>query len=274
MERWVRFLLFAIDIVASPVRLADRKLIQYRHDLLRRSGYITPTEQDLQAITESKEAFLANPREITKNLAPAVEKYRPLLEVYFLMKQATALYEAESKRLPIQVFNDMRNALDHIVRSMLPKGSEQESRQLDKAEGHIQRAFLDTAKLLCAFFDESCNRRHRSFSAEQMAVASNGEYIREFTRLQYLSHAAFADAKLKDYELGGDDEVRVREKYVEAVLAHKRVYDYQKSNYHNLRWAKAKVTLLKGLSWLSAILASLVAGWLLKAYSHVLRLWQ
>ena len=228
------------------------------------------TEEDIEKLAESLGNFLEGPGRLTESLTGECSKYKETVRIYFILKQISAMYEAESKRLPIQVFNEMRNALDHFIRSLIhPEDVNRESENIQQMNRHIQRAFLDTSKILCAFYDESSKEKHSRFSNEAIGYVQEGDYQKEFTRLQVMAHEMYTDAKLLDYSLGSDGEESVRDAYINAVIAHKDLSKYQTDNYHKIKWAAAKITAIKGLKWTAAIISGVVAGIILKGIDVV-----
>ena len=111
--------------------------------LFNKSGNSSGIQESVERYAKDSEAFFHEPQELANRVT--TEKYKKIAETYFLLKHATSLYEAHSKVLPIQVFNEMRNALDHFVRSLIQDGDE-EGAHINKMEGHLQRALFDISK--------------------------------------------------------------------------------------------------------------------------------
>lgn len=230
---------------------------------------LSKTKEELKAITESSDAFRKKPNEIAETLLDSNSKYKETVTIYFMLKQVSALYEAEDKRIAIQVMNEFRNALDHFARSMIhPEEESREQDHIEKMNQHLQRAFLDTSKLLCALYDDKTKGRHRKFSDTAIGLVDTGDYQKEFTRLQVAAHSAFTEAKLLDYKLGSNVEKSVQDAYVEAVLSHQKLDVYQLKNYHKLKWAAARLTLMQGVKWIAAIWCGVIAGVLLEHYKE------
>lgn len=187
----------------------------------------SPSKQQLDALTESVESFLAVPQTYLDKISSENDIYKPCVEIYLLLKQVTSLYEAESKVLPLQVFNEMRNSIDHFMRSLITSGQPSES-HIGKMEGHLQRGYLDVCKLLCYHYDNKTKSVHKFVTRAAVGMANDGEYVKEFTIKQQLAYKKFSDAKFEDYRLGDDhSEKSVRILYLEAVLLHKELCSYQ-----------------------------------------------
>jgi hypothetical protein len=260
-------LLFPIKSILNVTHDATERYIFKLHESLLPKN---KTEEDVDTLAENLESFLEAPNRLTETLTDGHKKYKDTVHLYFILKQISAMYEAESKRLPIQVFNEMRNALDHFIRSLiLPDDPEREIDNILQMNRHIQRAFLDTSKILCAFYDESSKEKHNRFSDETIGYVEHGDYQKEFTRLQVLAHEKYIDAKLLDYKLGNDGDLPVRDAYINSVIAHKELSQYQTDNYHKIKWASAKLTITKGLKWTATIIASIIAGIIMKGLDKV-----
>lgn len=254
----IKFLLIVKGVLGATHDSCSRYIFTLNQHIASNKNI---TQQELDELAGNLESFLSAPKGLADSLLPENGKYKEIVFIYFVMKQTSAIYEAESKQLPIQVFNEMRNALDHFVRSLIyPNEEDRESKNIEQMNRHIQRAFLDTSKLLCAFYDEKAKYRHSKFSDEAVGVLNQGDYQKEFTSLQNKAHETFTNAKLLDYKLGTENSLDVREEYISAVIAHKKLLDYQTVNYPKLKWMQTRISLLKGMKWSSAIFASLIAG--------------
>jgi hypothetical protein len=200
----------------------------------------TLTQQEIDEITKSVADFIKGPNERADVVSAGDQQYKESVRIYFLLKEASALFEAESKTLPTQVFNEMRNALDHFMRSLVVANPKSKEGNIKQVENHIQRGFLDISKLICAYYDEATKGRHDRISEQVLGNITNGDYIKEFTRLQTTAHSKFTEAKVIDYKLGTDGQGNVREAYIDAVIAHRNLYKYQADNYGNLKFARAR----------------------------------
>ena len=122
----------------------------------------------------------------------AVE-YRRTVELYYIARYLVSLFESREQQLPLQVWNEYRNAFDHFVRHLTVSNDmalDDGHHHLRKMEGHIQRAALDICKFLCIYYDDFYDREIRS-QANVMAIVTDGQFL---TRANDL--AASARAKL------------------------------------------------------------------------------
>ncbi|MBE0491312.1 MAG: hypothetical protein IBX44_03560 [Sulfurospirillum sp.] len=70
------------------------------------------------------------------------EKYKQSIFLYFIARYFVSVHEAKFGTIPIQVWNEYRNALDHFFRNL----TNNDPAHIGKMEGHIQRAVLDILK--------------------------------------------------------------------------------------------------------------------------------
>ena len=189
------------------------------------------------------------------------QELKEAVYLYFLTKQAASIYEAKIQYLPLQVYNEMRNALDHYFRAVISTDASSRASHIRKVEGHLQRAFLDITKLTCAESMEIINRTHARIGEPGLSLANNGEYIKNFTDLKVNAEETLITAKLNEYSLGDGGEASVRDTYIEALSAHNLAYSFHKKNLGNLWWGKAKVFSFRPISFVLGLLTSLIGGY-------------
>ena len=83
-----------------------------------------------------------------------VEKnYKHSTYLYFIARYFVSVYESRHGEIPIGVWNEYRNAIDHFFRFLTNEKGNINNQgvpcQLEKMEGHLQRAALDIMKILC-----------------------------------------------------------------------------------------------------------------------------
>jgi predicted ribosome quality control (RQC) complex YloA/Tae2 family protein len=72
-----------------------------------------------------------------------------LLTIYQEAKKVVKIYETKSpsKKLPSSALNELRNCLDHIMRSI--ENPDRQDHEINEAKEHTYRVFYDTVELLC-----------------------------------------------------------------------------------------------------------------------------
>ena len=69
--------------------------------------------------------------------------------LYLYTRYFVVVFESRYGAIPIQVWNEYRNALDHFFRFQLDGGASEAQDHMQKMDGHLQRAALDILKIFC-----------------------------------------------------------------------------------------------------------------------------
>lgn len=204
-----------------------------------------------QSGKKAREAILNRARTYSSSVPKEFSNLKEIVELYFIVKQSVIFYDAKVNSLPTQVFNELRNALDHFIRSLIlldenGNVSEDESRrapyiesQLLKMQGHLQRALLDITKLGCGKIDEKITKDHQRFGNRAVARANNGEYAIDIFSLLDNAEKLLIDARNEEANLGGNNDLSVRNKFIDAFSAYVAAYDYHASNIPKLWWSRS-----------------------------------
>ena len=158
----------------------------------------------------------------TSNSVPETLRYSIFL--YYLSRYFVAVFEARFGRLPLQVWNEYRNTLDHFFRHVTKadqgKVFVDSSGHLQKMEGHAQRAVLDICKISCLF-----NQRHLDdliieHGRDVLELVDNGTFYSDLLAKRQHAILAFERAKIADSGLGSDNAANkdVVHTYVQAVF--------------------------------------------------------
>ena len=135
----------------------------------------------------------------TSQLAPGEHRHATYL--YYLARYFVAMYEARFSEIPIQVWNEYRNALDHFYRHMT-RTNEAELSHLKKMEGHVQRAVLDIAKIFCHDSSEEFEHLLAKESDECLRLVDNGNFYTNLIKKKASVKLSFMSAKTCDSALG------------------------------------------------------------------------
>ena len=192
--------------------------------------------------------------ERAKNQANAVAEgeYRRTVELYYVARYLVSLFESRDQQLPLQVWNEYRNAFDHFARHLTVSkdiASEDAHRHLHKMEGHIQRAALDICKFLCIYYDGFYKSQIQTQS-NVMALVSNGTFLDRANELATSAEATLLRAKEADSNLGETADVNreVVELYCEAVFAYKQVETLYRENNENITQARLNSKRMRATS--------------------------
>ncbi|MEW6312976.1 MAG: hypothetical protein AB1513_02840 [Pseudomonadota bacterium] len=255
-------------IVVPLARCTNRlsiKLSRWAHEL-KADPYQKDLLDEIASYAQSIETFCEAPRELASTVRQG--QYKEVVECYFMMKRALALAEAYDKTASLQLANEMRNALDHMMRSLisyqdphkLQQKEDQEIGHLKKMKGHLQRGMLDAVKVTCAYLDEDLDRRHAPFSEKVVGLVHQGEYLKKFTAMQYGAKRLFVKAREEEFQLGTDSgDEAVLSYYLKAIVAYKTLHDYQSENIANLKWARYKIAVYVSLGMCALFSVQVVA---------------
>ena len=218
---------------------------------------------EIDEYSRSADEFIKDPTKLADTVRQP--EYKAVVKYYFLMKRAVAQAEAYDKTVSLQLANEMRNALDHMMRSLISYEDEagaanNSERNLSRMKGHLQRGILDAMKITCAHLDEDIDRRHARFSDKAIGLVNNGEYVKNINAMHVDAKGSFVKAREDDFQLGteiGDRDVISN--YLKAVVAYKAAHDYQSRNYRHLIWAQSKLVMYVALGALGLFTATVVA---------------
>lgn len=233
------------------------------------------TAQQLEELSTNCNAFQEGPSKARDSLLETDADFKDAVYLYFLTKQAMSLYEAQLNYLPLQVYNEMRNALDHYMRALVrtsspdtaPTSSTQNDRRkkhITKMTEHLQRALLDVVKLTCGSMVEKIDRTHNQIGEGALSLAMDGEYIKLITQHQMNAELSLVKAKMLEHKLGNGAENGVRLAYLDALSAHVVAYKYFQDCLGRLRWGRAKYLALKGATLTMAVISAAIAGYIVR----------
>lgn len=165
----------------------------------------------------SREELEYAANEIAK-LAPP--EYQNITKLYFCARYLVVVYEVAFAAIPVQVWNEYRNAFDHFIRGVTSTGI-RAAGHTKKIAGHVQRAVLDISKLLCHDTLQLLEKQIASMSHEALSLVDNGDFKHELDDALENAQNKFIKAKHTDINLG--DEARTNETivglYLDAVYA-------------------------------------------------------
>lgn len=224
-------------------------------------------EQYLNDAIEDISKFKSLPEEASKSILLDDSEFKHAIYLYFLTKQVIAIYESKIERIPLQIYNEMRNALDHYFRSILiiEDNEEEQKKYRDKnikrLEGHIQRALLDVVKLTCAAIIDNVRFKNKKFGEKAIMLVNHGEFYKELASLIKEAELSLVDAKYSEYIIGRNNkqDLDSTDKYLKALIFHLKVDEFYKDSLKNLYWGKAKVYILSSAQFASGIIVAVVA---------------
>lgn len=182
----------------------------------------------------------------------AASEYRRTVELYYVARYLVSLFESRDQKLPLQVWNEYRNAFDHFARHLTVSSditTEDAHSHLHKMEGHIQRAALDICKFLCIYYDEFYKKEIHAQSSV-MALVSDGIFLNQANELATSAEATLLRAKEADSNLGETADVNraVVELYCEAVFSYKKIETLYRENNENITRARLNSKRMRSTS--------------------------
>lgn len=154
------------------------------------------------------------------------DKLKDIIRYYTIARYLTAVFEAHNFKIPVQVWNEYRNSLDHFIRSLVATESDIKDRQLRSTRGHLLRACLDIIKLLCTSRDDWYKALKKSKAYMTYALVDNGNFLRDLEEKYELARRAMINAKTCDIHLGNDDskDSDILDLYLNAYFAYENLY--------------------------------------------------
>jgi len=156
------------------------------------------------------------------------KEYSKSTYLYFVARYFVAIFECRYGEIPVQVWNEYRNALDHFFRYLtnnknideLSELEEKDNGHLRKMEGHLQRAVLDIIKIYCHRTKDSVIDIKSSFTPDVLQLVDNGRFYSSLVVETERAEAVFEEAKIYDSRLGESSRVddEVLGKYLEAIF--------------------------------------------------------
>lgn len=153
------------------------------------------------------------------------ENLKSSVYYYAMARYLVAVFEANSFTLPIQVWNEYRNSLDHLIRSFLTEDTISIDNQLKASRGHLLRACLDVIKLLCTYHDDWFKGLKSSKAYFTYALVDNGNFLKDLENQYAKAKKAMISAKTHDINLGHDTikDTEIVDLYLDAYFAYKEL---------------------------------------------------
>lgn len=221
------------------------------------------------------------------------ENYRHSVYLYFIARYFVSVHEAKFGTIPIQVWNEYRNALDHFFRHL----TNTKDSHIYKMEGHLQRAVLDILKIYSHMVQTEVNKLKEEFDSDILNLVDNGSFLTKLIKDIKDSEDLFIEAKIKDNSLGEDAQTNkeIVGYYLDTVFSFDAIYDYvinklpdieqAKRNYESIHhkaekgafWEHIKTHYIFYISW--TILAGGLqfvynSGWLQFIYDYFKKMFQ
>ncbi|MDX9902348.1 MAG: hypothetical protein RBT22_12750 [Aliarcobacter sp.] len=185
-------------------------------------------------IFKSKEELIKKAEETSSVIKNT--NYKESIYLYFIARYFVSLYEAKFGTIPIQVWNEYRNSLDHFFRDL----TNPDNNHLKKMSGHLQRAVLDILKLYCHSIQEEVKKLKNDIKPEILRLVDNGDFSKKLDIDINKSNELFATAKIKDSSLGDDSHTNkeIIGNYLDAVYSFDTTHSYINEKFQDIDYAK------------------------------------
>lgn len=150
----------------------------------------------------------------------ADKDFETSVKYYFIARNFVAIYESRFSALPIQVWNEYRNALDHFFRHQT-NVDRPNSKHLKKMEDHLLRACLDVLKLFCHEMMKHLENKFQSYDRAVLVLVEDGSFISSFEKGKKNARMLFEQAKIGDVTMGNDTngDMVALNAYLESAFA-------------------------------------------------------
>jgi hypothetical protein len=187
MKRW---LLHAKLRVLSTIHLLLEEYIDHPVEETTFKLHCPPnTEKVLSELRENAQVMMDKAETYSKE-AGFAKSEKALAKYYFLLKHHIAEFESCFGLVPpLQIFNEHRMALDHIIRARCANGTAIETENMDKAANHIIRGLLDILKITCAQQRKKILEYHRHYPLKLSVLGEN--YVKNFLERQDIAEKLY-----------------------------------------------------------------------------------
>ncbi len=155
----------------------------------------------------------------------APKSYQKAVELYYITRYFVSVFEARNHEIPLQVWNEYRNALDHFFRHLTLDNNPDISQQLTLMENHIKRAALDVIKLTCHKSDEWLSKELAKYNEQALLLVDNGNFIKSIRSRHIKAESDFLTAKTEDHNFGQDkvQNKKILSLYINAAFAYEEL---------------------------------------------------
>lgn len=201
-------------------------------------------------IKDSLNKLLSSPNNIIEKAKEYSEKSsfteseKEIPYYYFIVKHFVAEHESRFGTIPVQIYNEHRMALDHLIRA---KSNNYEG-NINSTIGHLRRAVLDIIKLNCAGLRREIDKRQDSIPKKALGLISNGDYIKEYIKKQSEAEKELNEARCEDHKIGKavDINEEIINLFIKAYISHYEWYNFQYENMGNALFIKTKFYITTG----------------------------
>lgn len=204
---------------------------------MSRVVFMTEQKKEL-LIFSSMDALLAKADSHTDNVD---KEFQSSARYYFIARYFVSIFESRFGGIPIQVWNEYRNALDHFFRYQTVQNKEG-SNHLKKMEGHILRAVLDVLKLFSHNSNIYIAETISTYKPESLNLVDNGRFAIDLHSDSRAAMRKFELAKVSDSQLGDEatSDMTVLNSYLDAAFSLDKIITTIKDRQEDIIQAHAR----------------------------------
>lgn len=175
-----------------------------------------------------------------------------------VIKPLIARIEAQSERIPLPLFNEIRAFNDHIARCYYNNPSENYiSEQVEKASRHIVRMTLDCFKCLIVILYQQIELFERQTRNVDLTVIDNGTFFPEYSRMKVEAASLVKNAKIREFS----DFTLALEEYEKACAIYTDIVNRIETVSEKTKWARVRFTtrrIITVMAWIISIVISAI----------------
>ncbi len=177
-----------------------------------------------------------------------------------VIKPLIARIEAQSEKIPLPLFNEIRAFNDHIARCYYQNPSDHYiEEQIDKAHRHIVRMTLDCFKCLIVIMFQQIEQFEKRTKNIDLTVIDNGVFYPVYSRQKVEAAQAVNNAKLAEasnIDLALTEFERACNIYTEIVNSIEKINE-------SVKWAKVRFStkrILTAIAWILSVIISAIVS--------------
>ena len=168
--------------------------------------------------------------------------------------------EIRKGEFPISVLNELRSFTTHISRYIVNPTNEngKNSKELLKAESHLDRILLDTYKYLIITLNDICiDKFHKKTKKIDLTLINSGNFLPRYNELVKNATNALKLAKKTDSE--NSEKLNTTKLFADCLDKYLELENFISDSEQHIHWAKCrkvKISIFSVLLWFLSIIVS------------------
>lgn len=175
------------------------------------------------------------------------------------IKPLIAIIEANYETFPLPIFNEIRAQNDHIAQCYrIDIASIDIDKEIESANGHLQRIILDCFKYLNIFYYEKIKRFNRQTRNIDLTAINNGIFYIEYRKISQEVVKLVKNAK----SIESKDKNKATELFEKSFNKYCELDNLIDNNLTNVNWAKAKFQIKRFVKIILWLIAAIISGFI------------